>query len=525
MSIMRRSKLAVLIAIILILSHIGPWDSLTAAAAQKNGPMVTLTQAGQVLDTITYNGVTVEAIYTNGPHSGSDVTYSCAAFVKKFYSSVYGINVYNLISTQSIPLVYDNKGSFSMTDQPRVGDIVRDNKSTHWAIVKAIDGDIITLIQQNYRSGEKAWFGCTIERQDTRFSYFTYSNRIEGGKTEEEKPEDANAGDANTEGANTDITGVAYALLPGGDGIYELFQAATMNLMNAPMNASKIDSANTLAEMMDGRVLMSKYEDSDRQRLSIVNLGEGRYSMQFLSDQNFLGMTEDGKYITSGISSQGFVFVERGNGLYSISPADNREYVLTSVQASSGGGQQELVLREYTGAMEELWYFNQRSTIALTLTPKEAENKKTLYTGYQDYIIRINQQKDNAAVTYSSSAPEIAAVDENGTVRPLKKGAAVITIQVQQDNISYQLFVAITVKDPYLKLTASEKELAAGESISIKAKKYGTKAAITWQVSDKSIAAIQSKTGELSAKKSGTVTVTAKTKDGVTAKIKIKVVG
>ena len=48
-----------------------------------------------VVDSITVNGVTVEALYR--PYDSSvdtDATYSCAAFVKRFYSQVYGQNVY-----------------------------------------------------------------------------------------------------------------------------------------------------------------------------------------------------------------------------------------------------------------------------------------------------------------------------------------------------------------------------------------------------------------------------------------------
>ncbi len=492
---MRKSKLVAFIAFILIATRIVPWEIQVAAAAQKNGALVTLTQAGQVLDTISYNGITVEAVYTNGPHSGSDVTYSCAAFVKKFYSAVYGVSVYNLNSTVSIPLVYDNKGSFSMTDQPKVGDIVRDNNRTHWAIVKSITGDTITLIQQNYRSGTMAWTGCTVDRKDAGYSYFTYSNRIEDGAAEEVK---------------TDMPAAVPALLA--DGIYELFQASTMNILNAP------------AEAISGEVLLAEYDGSDRQKLSIVNMGKDEYSMQFLSNQRFLSVAEDGLPVLSDLLSQRFIFVDRGNGLYTISPANNRNYVLTSSLTLSGEGQNELVIREYTGAVEELWFLNLSSPQALMLIPKEAESKKTLFTGYQDGIVRINQLKDSAVVSYSSNAPEIASVDKDGTVRPLQKGEAVIFIQVLQDNTAYQLSVIVTVKDAYLKLTASETELAAGNSISIKAKKYGTKNAITWQVSDKSIATIHSKTGELSAKRPGTVTITAKTESGLTAKIKIRVI-
>lgn len=337
----RRMTSAFIIGVLLFLL-IGMIYRPTVLAAQNNGTLVTLIQQGQVLDTITYLGVTVDAVYTNGPHSGSDPVYSCAAFVKKFYEQVYGIGVYNLHSTKSTPLVYHNKGSFSITEQPQIGDIVRDNNRTHWAIVKAVSEDTITLIQQNYRSGTMAWVDCTVNRKDSGHSFFTYSGRIE--------------------------------------------------------DVPKI------------------------------------------------------------------------------------------------------------------------------LEPQVTEAKKTLYTNYQDYLIQMEQITEGAEVYYVSDTPEVALVSEEGVVTGLQVGKAVIYIHVVQDNTVYPLQVAITVKEPYLKLSASSKELAVGKSVTLKAKRYGTKDLISWQVSNSEIATLNEKSGKLVAKKRGTVTITITTEAGLMAKLKVKVI-
>lgn len=340
---MIRRITAVSIVLILLFSVIGYQGAPKASAAQKNGTVVTLTQPGQVLDTITYQGIAVDAVYTNGAYSGSDPVYSCAAFVKKFYQQVYTIGVYNLHSTSSTPLIYDNKGSFSITEQPQIGDIVRDNNRTHWAIVKAVSEDTITLIQQNYRTtGNMAWTGCTVDRKDSGYTFFTYSGRI----------------------------------------------------------------------------------------------------------------------------------------------ADT----------------------------------------PLPIVPLIKESKKTLYTDYQDYQIQPEQLTEEATVNYISDTPEVAMVSSEGIVSPLQTGNAIIYIHVVQDNMIYQLQVDITVKDPYLKLSASGKELAVGKSLTLKVKSYGTQEAVTWQVSNKQVATINEKTGKLYAKKRGTVTVTANTASGLTGKLKIKVI-
>lgn len=156
----------------------------TAEAKMENGSFVSI--AGGAVDSITVNGVTVEALYAPyGSGTDTDTTYSCAAFVKRFYSQVYGRDVYNLNTTTSTPLI--DQGSFSKTNSPKVGDILRDDKSVHWAIVKEVNGDTITVIQQNAWNGayDKAWVGATVDVDDSRYTFFRWSgNEGENSQTD-----------------------------------------------------------------------------------------------------------------------------------------------------------------------------------------------------------------------------------------------------------------------------------------------------------------------------------------------------
>ena len=108
-----------------------------------------------VVDSITVNGVTVNAVYNypkkmSDPNYLSDPYYSCAALVTRFYSQVYGISVGNLNTTSSVPQIQSGGGSFSAVSSPQVGDIVRVNTSVHWAIVKSVDSNgNVAVIQQN----------------------------------------------------------------------------------------------------------------------------------------------------------------------------------------------------------------------------------------------------------------------------------------------------------------------------------------------------------------------------------------
>lgn len=140
---------------------------------------VTITGSNQIVDSITVNGKTVYAVYRKyDGTNGTDPYYSCAAFVKRFYLEVYGVDVYNLSGTNYVPLVANGRGSFVKVTNPQIGDIVRDNTNTHWAIVKEVksNGDVV-IIQQNAWAYNRtaAQIGTYIDSGDTTVTYFRYS--------------------------------------------------------------------------------------------------------------------------------------------------------------------------------------------------------------------------------------------------------------------------------------------------------------------------------------------------------------
>ncbi len=508
---MTRKRCIIMILLLLFL-QVQSKDIPTAYAKMKVGTPVTLTEPGQILETITYNGITVEAAYTNGSYSGSDPVYSCAAFVKKFYFRIYGIEVYNLLSKESVPLVYHNMGSFSLTDQPHSGDIVRDNTRTHWAIVKSVEGDIITVVQQNYRSGNTGWINCSIDRFDTGYSYFTYSNRVESSNG---VPGNDAAWDltAAVQGSSEAETGILPTLDVGSEiaeGTYRMLQASNSMLLTAS------------EESAGWRPLIGSYQDSESQLLSIVSLGDMEYALQHVSNRRFLAVSDKNELISTEDLKQSFVFVLRDNGYYTLSPVSDRKKVVAVSQVPSQNDQPYLVLQDYAGNRNEFWSLGLVSSSVLPLTPETSVAKKTLYLGYLDFQIGITGLKKNASITYVSEYPAVAEVSETGMVRAKSVGETSIDIKVLQDTITYQLQIDIIVKKPSIKIESPGKKIAVGQSIDLKLKKYGTKSSVTWQVSDQNIAVIDSK-NRLIAKKCGKVTVTAKTKDGLTATIKLTI--
>ncbi len=107
--------------------------------------------------TISINGVTktVSNIYNAAkkkanPTGYNSSSYSCAAYVHKFYSQVYGVEIYNLLGPSCIPQISSGGGYFTKVPSPQIGDIIRVDTSTHWAVVKSVDKNgTVTVMQQN----------------------------------------------------------------------------------------------------------------------------------------------------------------------------------------------------------------------------------------------------------------------------------------------------------------------------------------------------------------------------------------
>lgn len=108
-----------------------------------------VTIKGTKFVTDTFHGV--KALYRTGGNDGTNATYSCAAFVKRYYSQVYNVNVYNLLAGCT-PI--SSKGTIRKVSSPKEGDIVATTSGSgnHWAIVKNVNNNgTITLIEQNWK--------------------------------------------------------------------------------------------------------------------------------------------------------------------------------------------------------------------------------------------------------------------------------------------------------------------------------------------------------------------------------------
>lgn len=135
-----RKLISFMLALALILTAI-PFMSTPASAASTS--TVRITTSGQTVDT--FNGV--PAKYIPGSGNSDTGTYSCAGYVKAYYSAIFGVSVSNLLSDCTPKADGCSFQSISSGFCP--GDIVR--LPHHWAIIKEVNGNTLTLIEQNWK--------------------------------------------------------------------------------------------------------------------------------------------------------------------------------------------------------------------------------------------------------------------------------------------------------------------------------------------------------------------------------------
>ncbi len=140
-----------------------------AVYAAYTESIITITKDGQVVDS--FCGVDAEYITT---YSDTGI-YSCAGYVKKFYATLFGVNVYQINMYDGPPLVSLDGHSVSLRQvtAPKPGDIMQNTERTHVAIVKEVSGNSVTLIEQNYKWTSAGKIYARVNRAiDVKSAYF-----------------------------------------------------------------------------------------------------------------------------------------------------------------------------------------------------------------------------------------------------------------------------------------------------------------------------------------------------------------
>lgn len=129
----------------------------------------------------------------------------------------------------------------------------------------------------------------------------------------------------------------------------------------------------------------------------------------------------------------------------------------------------------------------------------------------------------NKTVKWSTSNSKVATVSSTGKITAKGAGTATITVTTANNK---KATCKVTVKNfpTKVRLNKTSATLKVKKNLTLKASVTPSKnviSSITWTSSNKKIATV--KNGKVTAKKAGTVTITAKTVNGKTAKCKIKV--
>jgi uncharacterized protein YjdB len=188
------------------------------------------------------------------------------------------------------------------------------------------------------------------------------------------------------------------------------------------------------------------------------------------------------------------------------------------------------------------------TTEEVTETPDKKETVKvtgvelnkdslTLYKGDKAVSLTKSVSPENAevkSVTWASGNKKVATVDNNGNVKPVGKGTTKIIVTVTgEDGSKVTAVCNVTVKLRMVsKITLQNAKLTVltGKKATLKVKSLtpgnASNTAVTWSLKnskDSKYATVNSKTGVVTAKKAGTVTIVCKAADGSGTKATCKV--
>ncbi len=144
------------------------------------------------------------------------------------------------------------------------------------------------------------------------------------------------------------------------------------------------------------------------------------------------------------------------------------------------------------------------------------------------YDFDVTGVSGDAVITWKSSNEKVATVDQDGVVTGITKGEAKITCTVVDGGETQKLTATVKIRKPAVKIVIRNPitELEYGKQYDLNRKLTPSTSndVTTWKSSDKSVATVD-KNGVVTAKKEGTVTITATTMSGKTDSVTIKVYG
>ena len=136
------------------------------------------------------------------------------------------------------------------------------------------------------------------------------------------------------------------------------------------------------------------------------------------------------------------------------------------------------------------------------------------------------QEASDHEVSYSSSNPQVATVDENGNITALTSGSTVITVKAKENNVQAQIEIFVYSKVTGITLDQSEIYMQVGDSFKINANiepEDANNKNILYKSSSEETAQIDTN-GYITAKQKGETTITAMSEENQEIKKECKVI-
>lgn len=197
-------------------------------------------------------------------------------------------------------------------------------------------------------------------------------------------------------------------------------------------------------------------------------------------------------------------------------------HVLTT--GNMGGKGRTLELRPYNYDGDNVVYIG-RPLMTPVKTKSISLGQKNVVLGVKEkYTLKVTKKPKNSnqSLSMTSSDKSVAAVSSQGVITAKKKGTAYITVKSGKCSVKCKVVVKAAPKK--IKLNAKKKTLKANQTFQMKQTLTKGSASFTvkYKSSDSKVAAVSSK-GKITAKKKGTVVITATTYNKKSAVIKITV--
>lgn len=153
-------------------------------------------------------------------------------------------------------------------------------------------------------------------------------------------------------------------------------------------------------------------------------------------------------------------------------------------------------------------------------------NEITLDVG-EAYQLQANLNPSYAyasGITWTSSSPSVASVDQNGNVKALKAGGTIIRAKLDNGQEA-KVLVRVAAKPIAVKITDSKKVISKGFSYTFRAIATPNNASqkVTWRTGNPKIATVD-KNGKVTGKSEGLTWLYAKTTNGKEAKALVKII-